>query len=277
MSLAAPKLIVSDVDGTLIDSRERVSRRLREALATFSAGGGYFALATGRPPRWLFPVLEQLPLRPICVCANGAVLYDSDSDRILTTRALSPSAMLELVGNAREALSAHGGVGVAVERAGVSAFDREPELFLVTPEYEHAWVSDEHGMGSEEEVLSQPAIKLLLRNDKLTAQEMYDLVRPAIPADLAHVTFSIGYGLLEVSAPGVTKQTGVADLAAILGIERAEIMAFGDMPNDIEMLSWAGRGYAMGNAREAVKAAADEVTTSNDEFGVARVIEALYR
>ena len=269
----SPKLIVSDVDGTLIDSRERISPRLLDALVRFTHDGGYFALATGRPPRWLFPVLEQLPTRPVCVCANGAVLYDSAADRILRTHALAPRQSRAIVRAAREALADVGGVGVAVERAGISAFDREAELFLVTPEYEHAWVSEEHGIGTEEEVLSQPAIKLLLRNDSLSAQEMYDRVRPAVPEELGHVTFSIGYGLLEVSAPGVTKQTGVADLAELLGIEATDIAAFGDMPNDIEMLSWCGLGCAMDNAKQEVKDVANIVTSSNDDFGVAKIIE----
>ena len=268
-----PGLVVSDVDGTLLDSRERVTPRLRNALIQYTEQGGYFALATGRPPRWIFPVLEQLPHRPVCVCSNGAVLYDSSVDRILSSRTLSPERLSAIAEAARSVVP--GGVGTAVERAGTSAFDRSEELFLVSPSYEHAWESTAHGEGEEAEILSEPAIKLLLRNDAYTAQQLYDLVAPVIPAELAHVTFSMDYGLLEVSAPRVTKQAAVAELAGIVGVPADEVVAFGDMPNDIEMLTWAGTGYAMGNAKAEVKAAADAVTTTNDDFGVARIIEAI--
>src|SRR5699024_11381770 len=71
-----PQMIVSDIDGTLLNSKERVSPRLREAVRRLTASGTIFTLASGRPARWMLPVLEQLPIRPLCICANGAVNYD---------------------------------------------------------------------------------------------------------------------------------------------------------------------------------------------------------
>ena len=73
---AAPRLIISDIDGTFITSAGRVTQRLRGAIVRAVESGAHFGLATGRPHRWLLPVLEQLPLAPVCVCANGAVVYD---------------------------------------------------------------------------------------------------------------------------------------------------------------------------------------------------------
>lgn len=264
-----PKLIVSDVDGTFLDSRERVSPELREVVERAGAQGVFFALATGRPPRWIYHVLDQLSVRAICVCANGAVLYDSASDRVLRAHTLSPEVLRTVVSAVRENLDC----GIAVERSGASAFDHPAELFAVTPGYVHAWESDEHGMETENELLSRPAMKLLLRNDALTANEMYALAAPAIPEELAHVTFSIDHGLLEVSAPGVNKAAGLQDLAELLGVDPADAVAFGDMPNDVEMLQWAGHGVAMGNAHEALKQVADEITTSNNDAGVARILQ----
>lgn len=270
----APKLVASDVDGTLIDSAERVPARLREVITRMTAQGTVMALSTGRPARWIFNVLEQLPVRPVCVCANGAVIYDSAEDRILKAHTLAPEVMVSAVGLSRAALAEHGGVSFAVERAGTSAFDNADELFLVTPEYSHAWPSvDDHGVVSLDTLISEPATKLLLRSDFLESKEMFDLIRPAIPEEMAHVTFSMSGGLLEVAAPGVTKALGVAYLAELLGVERGDVITFGDMPNDIEMLQWAGRGVAMGNARPEVKAVSDHVTTTNDEAGVAEVLE----
>ncbi|NLZ57369.1 MAG: HAD hydrolase family protein, partial [Corynebacterium sp.] len=168
----------------------------------------------------------------------------------------------------------HGGVTFAVERAGTSAYDSVDELFLVTPEYSHAWHTlNDHGVVDLDTLIAEPATKLLLRSDFLESKEMFDLIRPAIPEDVGHVTFSMSGGLLEVSAPGVTKALGVAYLAELLGVDQSDVITFGDMPNDIEMLQWAGRGIAMGNARPEVKEISDHVTTTNDEAGVADVLE----
>lgn len=270
----APKLVASDVDGTLIDSAERVPARLREVITRMTAQGTAMALSTGRPARWIYTVLEQLPVRPVCVCANGAVIYDSATDRILKAHTLAPETMVEVVALARAAMADHGGVSFAVERAGRSAFDNVDELFLVTPEYSHAWPTlDDHGVVPIDTLISEPATKLLLRSDFLESKEMFDLIRPVIPEKVGHVTFSMSGGLLEVAAPGVTKALGVSYLAELLEVAQEDVITFGDMPNDIEMLQWAGRGVAMGNARPEVKAVSDFVTATNDEAGVADVLE----
>lgn len=270
---SAPGLVVSDIDGTLLNSQDRVIPRLREAITRLTVGGAQMALATGRPHRWLKPVLDQLPVRPVCVCANGAVLYDSASDRVMRAHTLEPAVMRDIAAAARQALSAHGGIGVAVERVGVSADDPEEDCFAVTPDYFPAWEAPNFGTGTEEEILSEPAVKLLLRNVQLDAAEMFARVNPVIDPDVAHVTFSMSEGLLEVAAPGVTKALGVADLSTMHDIPQAGTVTFGDMPNDIEMLQWAGLGVAMGNARPEVKEAADHVTATNDRGGVADVLE----
>lgn len=270
----APKLVASDVDGTLIDSAERVPARLREVITRMTAQGTAMALSTGRPARWIYTVLEQLPVRPVCVCANGAVIYDSATDRILKAHTLAPETMVEVVALAEAAMADHGGVSFAVERAGRSAFDNVDELFLVTPEYSHAWPAlDDHGVVPIATLISEPATKLLLRSDFLESKEMFDRLRPVIPEEVGHVTFSMSGGLLEVAAPGVTKALGVSYLAELLGVAQEDVITFGDMPNDIEMLQWAGRGVAMGNARPEVKAVSDFVTATNDEAGVADVLE----
>lgn len=268
-----PRMVVSDVDGTLITSQERITPRLCDAITAFVGQGGYFALATGRPPRWIFYVLEQLPVRPICICANGAVIYDSDADRILKVHNLESEVLRTVVTAARASLEDLGGVECAVERAGKSAFEDTRELFTTTPDFTHSWDSNEHGITDEATLLARPAMKLLLRNDKLTATQMFERVRPVIPESMAHVTFSMNDGLLEVMAPGINKATGVADVAEIVGVGKEDIAAFGDMPNDLEMISWVGHGVAVANARDSVKSVADEITTTNDDFGVARVME----
>jgi hydroxymethylpyrimidine pyrophosphatase-like HAD family hydrolase len=88
-----------------------------------------------------------------------------------------------------------------------------------------------------------------------------------------HVTFSTGHGLIEISAPGITKGSGLARLAGQLGIAPAEVVALGDMPNDLPMLQWAGHGVAMANAHPAVLESADEITAPNSQDGLALVLE----
>lgn len=270
-----PLLVASDIDGTIISSQDRVLPRVQEALSKAKDRGVEIALATGRPHRWVEPVLEQLPVRPVCVCANGAVLYDSTYHRIVKAHEIVPEALTQIVEAAREALADRGGVHVAVERAGTGdAFDDDPrEMFVVTPGYFHLWGTREFGEQREERALSQPAIKLLLRNTSLTAAEMYDAVAPVVDPALGHVTYSMEAGILEVAPPGISKAHGVAELAAMHGVPQDRVLCFGDMPNDIEMLRWAGWGVAMGNAEDAVKEAADEVTATNDDGGVADVLE----
>ncbi|MBV7296076.1 HAD family hydrolase [Corynebacterium sp. TAE3-ERU12] len=271
----APLFVATDIDGTLLDSRDRVRPRVRSVIARMIRSGVPLALATGRPARWMSPVLEQLPVAPMCVCSNGAVVYDASTDSVVSHTCLTPQVLHEVVLRARAEMvrQGHPEVGIAVERPGVSGSDPIHELFVVTESYYHAWDSNEHGVSSEDDVLGEQATKLLLSHPGWTSAELYDVVAPAIPQELAHVTFSVPDGLLEVSAPGVTKCHGLVDLAEQVGAGPADVVCFGDMPNDIEMLRWAGLGVAMGNARPEVQASADEVTASNDEDGIAEILE----
>jgi hydroxymethylpyrimidine pyrophosphatase-like HAD family hydrolase len=105
---------------------------------------------------------------------------------------------------------------------------------------------------------------------------MFAEAAPAL-GEAANVSYSKGMGLLEIGPPGITKATTLAAWCAARGITAAEVVAFGDMPNDVPMLSWAGRSWAVANAHPEVFAAAGGVTGSNDEDGVAAVVEALFR
>ncbi|HEY4599307.1 HAD family hydrolase [Corynebacterium sp.] len=300
--MSQPRLIVSDIDGTLLNSKERVSPRLREAVRRLTASGTIFTLASGRPARWMLPVLEQLPIRPLCICANGAVTYDSARDEIVRAKTLSPEDMRSIVETSLEHtqhlpthlpeylfgrqsgphIPAGPGLGFGVERAGVSAFDRAEELYVVEPDFTHAWESEEHLICPVEEVISQPAVKLLGRNPNVTSRQIYDALVDHIDPALSHMSYSWGGGLVEFSAPGVTKRSAIEDLISHLNeraapgmepIRREDVVVFGDMPNDLEMIEWAGLGVAMGNAEDQVKAAADVVTTTNDDDGVAEVLQ----
>ncbi|MCX8558775.1 MULTISPECIES: Cof-type HAD-IIB family hydrolase [Mycobacteriaceae] len=264
-----PALIATDVDGTLLDTHERVTPRTRAAVQAAVANGAKFVLATGRPPRWIPPVVDALGLAPMAVCANGAVLYDSATDRIVSAHTLSPDALGELAEIATRVIP---GVGLAVERVGRTAFDESMPQFASSPGYEHAWHNPDNTEVSVEDMLSVPAVKLLIRKAGAHSADLAAALAPHIGVT-GDLTYSTNNGLIEVVPLGISKATGVAEVIRPLGLTAEDVVTFGDMPNDIPMLTWAGLGVAMGNAHPEALAAADEVTTTNSDDGVARVLE----
>lgn len=264
-----PLLIATDVDGTLLDHDELVTPRTKAAVQAAVDAGTKFVLATGRPPRWIPPVVEALGFAPVAVCANGAVLYDSATDRILSAQTLSIEVLTQLAEVATRVIP---GAGLAVERVGRSAHDAATPQFLSSPGYEHAWLNPDNTEVSLDDVLSAPAVKLLIRKAGMPSADMAAALAPHVGIE-GDLTYSTNNGLVEVVPLGVSKATGVDEIARPLGITAEDVIAFGDMPNDIPMLLWAGHGVAMGNAHPEAKAAADEVTTSNIDDGLARVLE----
>lgn len=277
MSRSRPLLVATDIDGTLLDRHERVPDANRAVISDLVADGAVFVLATGRPPRWLPQVIEQLPVAPLAVCANGAVVMDTASGEYLRTRLLQPETLTAIDEILRDRLP---GSGIAAERLGPDAADRD---FVASPDYQHAWIQPEHLEVGHGEVLSEPVLKLLARIPGMPSADMVDALRGEVQ-HLADVTYSTTNGLIEFAARGVTKASALAEVAAGLGQSGAArvgatgarpapvTVAFGDMPNDLEMLRWADHGVAMGNAIPLVHAAADEITLTNDEAGLAHVL-----
>ena len=267
--MQAPRLVATDVDGTLLGPDDRVPPRAAAVIDRLVAAGVGFVLVTGRPPRWIPPVIAQLPVARLAVCANGAVLYDAVDDRVLWTRTLSPDTLVELAAAVGERLP---GAGLAVERVGATAEDSSVAQFVAEPAYVHAWPNPDHAAAERPEMLARPAIKMLARAPGLSSDAMVAALAPVV-GHLADLTFSHPRGLVEMSPQGVTKATGLAEVARALGVATGDVVAFGDMPNDLEMLRWAGHGVAMGNAHPVLLEAADEVTASNGDDGLALVLE----
>ena len=266
--MEAPRLIASDVDGTLLGPDQLVSPRTAAVVGRAVSAGVPFVLVTGRPPRWIPPVAVQLGVVRYAVCANGAVLYDVEADRVLSARALSPEALRAVAEACAEALPE---ARLGVERVGRSAFDDAAE-FVAEPDYEHAWPGAHPPVEDRTVLLARPAVKLLIRDRGASSAAMRAALLPRLAAAV-DVTYSHPGGLLEVAPVGVSKATGLAEVAGLHRVAREHVVAFGDMPNDEAMLRWAGHGVAMGNAEPAVAALADEVTASNAEDGLALVLE----
>ena len=258
----APRLVGSDLDGTLVRSDGTISERTNAAIAAVEDAGATFVMVTGRPTRWMKVVAEQTGHHGIAVCANGAVVYDLHAEQVLESFLLSASAGLEVAQALREAIP---GIAFAVERVDLP--------FAHEPSYVPRWDSaDPRTTAHVDELLAADVIKLLARHDDLDSDDLL-AAAVAVVGDAATLTHSSSDGLLEISAAGISKATGLAMLAAERGISVDEVVAFGDMPNDLPMLTWAGLGVAVANAHPSVLAAADEVTASNDDDGVAQVLD----
>src|SRR6201996_6719644 len=239
-----PDLIACDVDGTLFDDDETITPRTRDAVRAAVAGGAHFILATGRPPRWVHPVVEALGFAPMAACANGAVIYDPATDRVVSAHTMSVELLAELAEIANRAIP---GAGLAVERIGNTAHDTATPQFVSSPGYEHAWLNPDNTEVSIEDLLSAPAIKLLIRKAGARSGDMAAALAKHVGLE-GDITYSTNNGLVEILPLGISKATGVDEVARPLEISAENVVAFGDMPNDVPLLEWAGLGVAMGNA-----------------------------
>lgn len=258
-------MVASDLDGTLLRPDGTLDQRSRRALAVVEEAGAMLVLCTARPPRWLHPIAQAIGHRGLAVCANGGMVWDLRTESILETVALEPDVLAEVVARLREALP---GGSWALERA---------DGFCHEPSYEPRWpVPDGTIVGEVDTLIGQPAIKLLLRHETMSADALLEQARSVVGslAELSHSNSS--EPLLEIAARGVSKATALAQLCEERGIGREAVVAFGDMPNDLPMLAWAGHAVAVANAHPEVRAAADEITAGNDDGGVARVLERLF-
>ena len=258
-----PRLIATDLDGTLVGRDERISRRTAKVLAQAAAAGIAVVLVTGRPLRWLGPAYEDLDAGYPTICANGAVTYDPAGDAVLECHPLAPDVLADVCTR----------LATAVPEIGFAAEVDDGRRLVHEPAYPVGF-----DPGAREvplsELVTQPAVKLLGRAPDRDPDELAALVLTAV-GDRVEATHSSFTGLVEISAHGVTKATALATLAARLGIAAADVLAFGDMPNDVTMLHWAGRAVVVANAHPAAREAADAVTLSNVDDGVAEYLERL--
>ena len=203
--------------------------------------------------------------RGTAICANGALAYDMQTGTIAARHLIAPAVLAEAAAALRTAVP---GIGVAVEY---------PDGHGADPVYRALdWeVNASLPRLDDATLFARPASKLLGRHFGYTCDDLLALVLPALDG-LVSVTHSNSSGLIEASALGVSKASVVAEIAALHGIGPQEVIAFGDMPNDLPLLAWAGTSCAVANAHPEVLAAATHIIGSNDEDGVAAYLEELY-
>lgn len=262
----APKVVATDLDGTIIRSDGTVSARTVGALGRVERAGATLVLVTGRPPRWMVDIAAAVAHQGLAICANGALIYDLHTESVVEQNLIPVTALREAVERLLEVLP---DLGFAVEyHDGImyeSCYDRI------------GWDSGSTvGQLAEGDAwLDRPCAKLLARHPTADVDELLERAVRAV-GDIVTPTHSNGTRLLEISALGVSKATTLARLCARRGIAAADVVAFGDMPNDLPMLMWAGRAYAVANAHPDVLAAVALRAPSNDDDGVAHVLEKLF-
>ncbi|AZM61299.1 hydrolase [Streptomyces sp. WAC 01420] len=272
-ALAPPRLIATDLDGTLLRDDKSVSPRTIAALAAAEEAGIEVFFVTGRPARWMDVVSDHVHGHGLAICGNGAAVVDlhggPGAHRFVKVRELPRKNALDAVQLLRDAAP---GTVYAVEQT--YGFNQEPDYPKLHMEIPDTLAPAEDLLAPDSHTAGEPVIKILAYHPEIEPDAFLTLARIAI-GDRADVTRSSPSALLEISGPGVSKASTLALCCAERGISHEEVVAFGDMPNDVEMLTWAGRSYAMGNAHPDVLAAASGRTVANNDDGVAVVIERL--
>ena len=261
-----PKLIGTDLDGTIVAHYGFISERTKIAFTAANAAGIHIYFVTGRPIRWMTEIKENFNFG-LGICGNGAMLYDFLNEKILEEWLFSVEAQLETVKRLRAVIPP---VTFAVEVN--QQFAREKKY---VPRWDIG--ADNVGVDEIEEVITAPALKILARcqNSEFSSDEMLVLASKEL-AGIATVTHSNSTdSLLEISADGVSKGATLAKMAARHGLTADDCVTFGDNPNDFSMLTWASRSWAMADGHPDLMKHAKYQTDAHQEDGVAKVIERL--
>lgn len=262
--MSRPRLVATDLDGTLLHSDGTVTDRTRAVLDELDGLGVPVVFTTGRPVRWMEELWDAVGGHGLAICSNGGIVYDVAERRVRDFSAVPREVGLEVAELVRTAVP---GTTFAVERtsgwASETDFPRHP---------------DDAGtlhQGGWESIYGDDVVKVLAVHRELDPEEFWRQVDEAV-GSLVVTTWSSTFALVEISAAGVTKATTLARVAAEMGLGADDVVAFGDMPNDLPMLEWAGTSYAMANAHPSVLELADHRAPGNDEDGVAAVLADLF-
>ncbi|TNM42001.1 HAD family phosphatase [Nocardioides albidus] len=260
-----PRLVALDIDGTLLRwvaglgmSHEEVTPAVHDAVQRVLDSGAHVVLSSGRAPHNMTMVADMLDLhghgeRLWIVAANGAVVL----------RYPPAEVVHEVTFDARPAVAAvleqHPEALVAVEERGIG--------YRVSGPFPDGELGGTTIVADVEDMVAEPVSRVIIRDPNATAE---DFVTLAANLGLQGTDYVVGWtAWLDLAPVGVSKASGLEYVAQQLGVDRADVLAIGDGRNDIEMLQWAGRGVAMGQAVDEVKAIADAVTDSVEDDGAA--------
>lgn len=261
------RLIASDLDGTLFGPDHHLTPRTVAAVQAAVGAGIHVVAATGRSTTSAVPRLAPVEVIDTAVCSNGSLIHDLPTGTTTDRFPIEPAMVDRLL-------------------ASLSALD-ERFAFCWETDHGNGWddafddiaflhedLGEARGL-DRRPVSTDRTTKIMVRHPEITQEDLREFLVPRI-ADPLTVSTS-GVEFVEITGVGVDKATAVAELCARWGIDRAEVVAFGDNHNDASLLQWAGRGIAMGNASRAARAAADHVIGTNADDAVARWLEDLLR
>jgi len=261
----SPLLVALDLDGTTIDHVGALSSAVRDAVSDVVDAGHHLVISTGRSIVATLPIVEMLGLeRGYAVCSNGAVTLVLDPERpsgyrIVDTVTFDPRPVLTML---RDVIP---NALVAVEDLGVG--------FKVSGPFPDGELGGEQVVVDWEELVAHPATRVTLRRPEASSEEFMEQVEHA---GLHGVSYAVGWtAWLDINPEGVSKGSALELVRRTLRVEPGDTVAIGDQRNDIEMLHWAARGVAMGQAPDEVKDAADEVTGTVEEDGLVPVLRSL--
>jgi hydroxymethylpyrimidine pyrophosphatase-like HAD family hydrolase len=249
-----PRLVALDIDGTLVDRNGVLPDAVAEAVGLIIGAGVPAVLSTGRSWHGTRALFEALGLPPgPTVCSNGAVIVRYPPQEIIKAITFDPRPVITQVEEFAP------GTLIAVEEIGIG--------YRLNDRFPGEDLTGELVIEDAEQLSSRPVTRVILRDPTRSDEEFVALARHL---GMHGVTYYIGWGSwLDIAPDGVNKATALAEVAAGFGVRAADVLAFGDGRNDVEMLRWAGRGVAMGDAPDEVKDAANDVTKTIDDGGPA--------
>jgi hydroxymethylpyrimidine pyrophosphatase-like HAD family hydrolase len=240
-----PRLVALDVDGTLVDHDGQLPMVIGEAISRVVAAGVPVVLCTGRSWHGTRPLVDEMGLPPgPSVCSNGAVIVNYPPQEIVKAVTFDPR---EVISRVEEFAP---GTLIAVEEIGRG--------YRLTDHFPGGDLTGEMIIEDAEQLSSRPVTRVILRDPTRSEDDFIALARHL---GLSGVTYFVGWSAwLDIAPEGVNKATALAEVALGLGVPAADVLAFGDGRNDIEMLRWAGRGVAIGDAPAEVQQAANAVS-----------------
>jgi len=261
-----PKLIATDLDGTLVRSDDTVSAYTHEVLDRVRAAGIRIVGATGRGPRLTSLTRNDIRVADFLVLAQGGWVLDQAESAYLLRSRLSGPALAEALTRLEAEV---GRLSVMVEAL---EHDDSPLWGDYDPTWRYPVVVERRPRA---DCLTGDVIKAFARSFDHHVDELLEIARRIVPPEVASVT-QAGLDYVEICPANVNKGTGLAVVAESVGVDPQDVLVFGDMPNDLPMFAWAGWGrVAVANAHPSLMAVADEVTLSNDEDGVAVYLDKL--
>jgi Cof subfamily protein (haloacid dehalogenase superfamily) len=264
----AVRLIATDLDGTLLRSDRTVSQRTRDAIATAQAAGITFVIATARHPSTARLFAAEAGITGLAICSNGALVYDLSRDEVVRHSHLPGETARMLIEVLRNGIP-----DVCFALFQGMDFVCEPAYAAIATEGDHGRDLQRVLQGDALTLLEQPITKLLIRHPELAPAAVHERL-VALGLDGFEASLS-GAPFVDVVAAGVSKAAALAMICAELDVQARDVVAFGDAPNDLPMLHWAGRAIAVANAYPEVLSVVTGRTASNNEDGVALAIERL--